>query len=297
MINFISYQYLHINATKQVYMLRSTSIHPPQNLQSDSGTKVHEIAPSPIILRFKSTKMYPRAIAAALLAVYPFSVDAGCKSFTNTRFAEDTPYDVDSQFGLAVTSLACPSSSQSACTIQPISTNLTVAPQINFQEGATGDLTDSASDFPSIVALASQAWAANKTQAQPFTTHSVVVSNSSEVGQEQDWLNVSPGMNKTWVYEPFYMYSIGTLGGCDNSTLNGWVVMVGAAYLNSTDGKGVMTGTWETYADNLTTPGGSATTTSATATPSITIHPNRAAVDRSSVWSGLLLTLVLFVLI
>jgi hypothetical protein len=241
--------------------------------------------------------MYPRAIAAALLTAYPSSVHAGCKSFTNTRFAEDTPYDVNAQFGLAVTSLACPASSQTACTIQPINTNLTVAPQINFEEGATGDLPDSASDFPSIVALASEAWAVNKTQAQPFTTHSVVVSSSSEVIAQQGWLSVSPGMNKTWVYEPFYMYSIGTLGGCDNSTLNGWVVMVGAAYLNSTDGKGVMTGTWETYADNLTTPGGSATTTSATATPSITIHPNRAAVDRSSVWSGLLLTLVLFVLI
>jgi hypothetical protein len=93
------------------------------------------------------------------------------------------------------------------------------------------------------------------------------------------------------------MYSIGTLGGCDNSTLNRWVVMVGAAYLNSTDGKGVVTGTWETYANNLTTPSGTATTTSTTATPSSTTHPNGAAVVINGVWYGVLLTLGLFVLI
>ena len=243
--------------------------------------------------------MYYPAITAAFFLASPFLVAADCTSFKDPKVNQDLPNDYSNMFMQTITTLACPSSSQTPCTIPQIENfNLTIPPQFSFQMGIPG-LTLSQADNSSIVALASQAYSSyGDGQAQPFATHSVILSTLSiPQNTQQEYLSVDPGTNKTLFWSPFFMYAEGILEGCDNSTLNGLAVTVGAAYLSNTNGTGVVTGMWDTGIENITATS-SAPATGATATPSSTAHPDEAPIVTSIwVWSGLLLTLSLLGLV
>jgi hypothetical protein len=232
--------------------------------------------------------MFSRTITAAFLAVYPLLVNADCSSFTSTSFIQR---EISSLYHFAVESLACPSTSQSNCTMPPFNLNLTITPQVNFTSLPGSSVSQS--DQAAIISIASQAYAQNSTfPSEPFVTHSVVVSSSDipQSGQNVNVLSVIPGSNQTAYFEPMFMSATGTLGGCTNSALNGLTATVYAAYANAT---GNSVG-WDSYGIGPATSSGTPTT-SATPTPSQSGKPNAAGTLKGGIWSGLLLTLGVFV--
>lgn len=230
--------------------------------------------------------MLSRTITAAFLAVYPLLVDADCSSFTSTSFIQ---LEYSNVYHFAVESLACPSTSQSNCTMPPFNLNLTITPQVNFTSLPGSSVSQS--DQAAIISIASQAYAQNSTfPSEPFVTHSVVVSSSDIPQDAQNILSVIPGSNQTAYFDPMFMSATGTLGGCTNSALNGLTATVYAAYANAT---GNSVG-WDSYGIGPATSSGTPTT-SATPTPSQSGKPNAAGTLKGGIWSGLLLTLGVFV--
>jgi hypothetical protein len=233
-------------------------------------------------------KMFSRTITAAFLAVYPLLVDADCSSFTSTSFIQ---LEISSLYHFAVESLACPSTSQSNCIMPPFNLNLTITPQVNFTSLPGSSVSQS--DQAAIISIASQAYAQNSTfPSQPFVTHSVVVSSSDIPQDAQNILSVIPGSNQTAYFEPMFMSATGTLGGCTNSALNDLTATVYAAYANVTGDQGGSG--WDSYGIGPATSSGTPTT-SATPTPSKSGKPNAAGTLKGGIWSGLLLTLGVFV--
>ncbi|KAI4593432.1 hypothetical protein KJ359_009322 [Pestalotiopsis sp. 9143b] len=86
-----------------------------------------------------------------------------------------------------------------------------------------------------------------------FETIQTTVSFDGQDSSYSSYRTVEPGTNKTLYWTAFYQYSVGTLNGCTNDTLNNMTVTAAAPYYTKDDdNRTVIAGSWSASWHNTT---------------------------------------------
>lgn len=185
---------------------------------------------------------------------------AGCATWNST----DTDWEHNGgsfqpAFSRPVDYLPCPNNATAPCQLPRRSYNVTVNRDLSiYNSWPVVDITQVA-EADSIFALAADAFyrqmGVTNTSGYEFITRSGAV--SSYMLSEPSYFEADPGMGRTLLWDPFMMYSVGILGGCDNASLNGLRVTAGAGYMDLDHwNQSYVAGTWGTVLISLPTSAG-----------------------------------------